>query len=239
MKPTSLPMADLQKAMGHCFKKAELLETALCHSSFVNEHALVLKDNERLEFLGDAVLNLVIGHLLMERFPRVREGDLSRIRASLVNERQLASVARVLDLGAHLRLGRGEEQTRGRDKDSILADAYEALVAAVYRDGGFDAAFAFVRRCFADILAGLNVAESIHDAKSRFQEEVQMRYKLTPVYRTVAEEGPDHDKVFHVEVRVRNLCTRGTGKSKKLAEQDAAAKALLLLTSGNQGSLQG
>ncbi|MDY0162127.1 ribonuclease III [Desulfobotulus sp.] len=233
MKKFPAAMADLERVMGYGFRNPDLLETALCHASFVNEHALALKDNERLEFLGDAVLNLVIGHLLMDRFRQVREGDLSRIRASLVNERQLASVARALNLGQHLRLGRGEEQTRGRDKDSILADAFEALVAAVYRDGGFDPAFTFVKRCFGGIIEALDVAESIHDAKSRLQEEVQMRHRATPVYRVVGEEGPDHDKVFHVEVRVQNLCAQGAGKSKKLAEQDAARKALRLLEKKN------
>ncbi|TWI75658.1 RNAse III [Desulfobotulus alkaliphilus] len=222
-------MADLEKAMNYCFKNLQILENALCHSSYVNEQALILKNNERLEFLGDAVLSLVIGHLLMEHFREMREGDLSRIRASLVNERQLASVARKLHLGSHLRLGRGEEQTNGRNKDSILADAFEALVAAVYRDGGFNAAFGFISRCFLPIIRHMDVAESINDAKSRLQEEIQMRYKVTPSYRIVGEEGPDHDKIFHVEVSAEKICARGSGKSKKIAEQDAARKALGML----------
>ncbi|MCW7754603.1 ribonuclease III [Desulfobotulus sp. H1] len=227
---TFLSMKVLQEAIQYSFHNPEVLDNALCHSSYVNEQALVLKNNERLEFLGDAVLSLVIGHLLMDHFRDVREGDLSRIRASLVNERQLAEVARQLDLGAHIRLGRGEVQTNGRNKDSILADAYEALVAAVYRDGGFEAAFAFVARCFGPILARLDMREGIHDAKSRLQEEVQMRHKVTPVYRIVGEEGPDHDKIFHVEVEAHRLTARGAGKSKKLAEQDAARKILEMMS---------
>ncbi|MDL2286603.1 ribonuclease III [Desulfococcaceae bacterium OttesenSCG-928-F15] len=219
----------LQKEMGHKFKSPFLLETALSHTSFANEQAGVVADNERLEFLGDAVLNLVIGHLLMDRFRDIREGDLSRVRSSLVNESRLAGLARSLFLGKYLRLGRGEIQTQGQNKDSILADAFEAIVAAVYLDGGFDAAFSFVERRFEDIFMGLDPKEILQDSKSRFQEEAQMRYKITPQYKTLSEEGPDHEKTFCVEVQMKHIRVQGTGKSKKLAEQDAARRALELM----------
>lgn len=219
----------LQEEMGYRFGNPFLLETALSHASFANEQAHGAANNERLEFLGDAVLNLVIGHLLMDRFRGIREGDLSRIRSSLVNETRLADVARELFLGNYLRLGRGEIQTHGQDKDSILADAFEALVAAVYLDGGFDAAFSFVERRFEEILSDLDPGEILQDPKSRFQEEAQMRYKITPQYKTLSEEGPDHEKTFRVEVQMRHIRMQGTGKSKKLAEQDAAKRALALL----------
>lgn len=216
----------LQEDMGYRFRHASFLETAIRHASFANEQANNTENNERLEFLGDAVLNLVVGHLLMDRFRNLREGDLSRIRSGLVNESRLADVARGLDLGAYLRLGRGESQTNGRNKDSILADAFEALVAAVYLDGSFDAAFSFVRLRFEPILSSLDPQDILQDAKSRFQEEAQMRYKITPQYRILSEEGPDHEKTFYVEVQMKHLCVQGVGKNKKLAEQDAARRAL-------------
>lgn len=223
-------LAVLEAAIGHTFENRMFLETAVCHSSFVNEHVGPLTDNERLEFLGDAVLNLIVGHLLMERFPDVQEGDLSRTRANLVNERTLADVARKITLGSHMRLGRGELQTNGGNKNSILADAFEAVVAAVYKDGGFNAAFDFVARQFASIIEEIGNLESHYDAKSRLQEMVQVSHKTMPVYKVVKEEGPDHDKTFHVVVRIHNQTAEGVGKSKKAAEQKAARSALELLT---------
>jgi ribonuclease III len=212
------------------FKNEALLHEACRHSSFVNEQtAMDLPDNERFEFLGDAVLNLVVGHILMERFPEWKEGELSRMRASLVNETQLATIARILGLGAHIQLGRGEEQTHGREKSSILANTFEAVVAAVYLDGGFDAVHPFIATHFSDLLETLHSPAESYDYKSQLQEYVQAHQRVMPQYSIINESGPDHDKTFIVQLEVKALKTEGVGKSKKLAEQDAAKNALEIL----------
>lgn len=217
----------LQERLGHCFRNGVLLTEALRHSSFVNEQADPrLRDNERLEFLGDAVLNLVVGDLLMRAYPDLREGDLSRIRANMVNETQLADIARGLALGRYLQLGKGEMQTGGGDKNSLLANALEALIAAVYLDGGFEAAFAMIENQFQGLVDGALELNYGQDYKSRLQEAVQGRNREVPRYRVVEETGPDHDKTFGVVVAIGDTEIRGTGKSKKLAEQDAAREAL-------------
>ncbi len=219
--------SGIERRLHYEFKDKCLLAEALRHSSYVNERAAAqLRDNERLEFLGDAVLNLVIGHLLMQFSPDLKEGDLSKNRASLVNESRLAAIARDLDLGAYLQLGKGEIQTNGREKNSILADAFEALMAAIYLDGGFDAAFRIIKACFAPLIEHLHSAT---DAKSRLQEQVQLKHGVIPTYKVIREDGPDHDKTFWVRVTIRNIETEAAGKSKKAAEQQAAQKALDLL----------
>lgn len=226
-------MNRLQTALGHRFKRRELLAEALRHRSYVNENPPDgLRDNERLEFLGDAVLGLAVGHLLMRNRSDLSEGDLSRTRAGLVNETQLADIARSLEIGNHLQLGRGERQTGGQNKNSILADAFEAVVAAIYLDGGFDAAFDFVRRQFSGLLDTVGPAASETDFKSRLQEQVQLSHRITPTYHVVDEQGPDHDKTFTVAVTVGDMEARGRGKSKKMAEQAAARKALGKLDAG-------
>lgn len=218
---------SLKTALGHQFRKPALLAEALRHRSYVNENPPDgLRDNERLEFLGDAVLGLAVGHLLMRTRPDLSEGDLSRTRAGLVNETQLAEIARSLEIGRHLQLGRGERQTGGQNKNSILADAFEAVVAAIYLDGGFDAAFDFVQRQFSGLLDSAGPAGTETDFKSRLQEQVQLSHRITPVYRVVKEEGPDHEKTFTVAVSVGEMEARGRGKSKKTAEQAAARAAL-------------
>lgn len=215
----------LEHRISYEFKKKGLLEEALRHSSYVNEQGdRDLRDNERLEFLGDAVLNLAIGHILMQRYPDLKEGELSRMRANLVNESTLASIARALDLGPFLRLGKGELQTSGHTKKSILGDAVEALIAAVYLDGGFDAALHLVERHFSDLLDTSSI-----DFKSRLQELLQGTLNVTPVYSVLQESGPDHDKTFRVCLNIRDLQVEGSGKSKKKAEQDAAREALEIL----------
>lgn len=217
----------LERALGHRFRDRKRLAEALRHRSYVNENPPDgIPDNERLEFLGDAVLGLVVGHLLMRTRPELSEGDLSRTRATLVNEAQLAEMARSLELGDHLELGRGERRTGGADKNSILADAFEAVVAAIYLDGGFHAAFDFVRRHFDGLISGAEPTASDADYKSRLQEQVQLSRHITPTYRVVSEEGPDHDKTFTVAVSVGELEALGEGKSKKTAEQAAARAAL-------------
>jgi ribonuclease III len=197
------------------------------HSSYVNElDDKSLKDNERLEYLGDAVLDLAVGHQLMERFPDLREGDLTRIRAALVNERQLARIACELDMGAYLSLGKGELHTHGREKPSILAGAMEAVIAAIYLDGGFDAAFDFVAEKFSNRIKKAASGSGIRDHKTLLQERAQDMLGKTPRYRVISESGPAHDKVFKVCAKVADYETFGEGKSKKRAAQQAAKKLL-------------
>lgn len=220
----------LEHHLGYVFDNREFLEHALRHSSFVNETPdKDVQDNERLEFLGDSVLSLIISHLLIDRFPDLNEGNLSKIRSSLVNENQLSGIARKIELGEFLRLGRGEVQSGGQDKNSILADGLEALLAAVYLDGGFHQAFDVVKRHFSDILDGLALFDELQDYKSRVQEIVQATGQSSPLYRIVREAGPDHDKTFEAELTIGDISFRGIGKSKKTAEQAAAQKAVRLI----------
>lgn len=220
----------LESLLGHRFADPSRLSTALTHRSFANEHASEgLADNEKLEFLGDAVLDLVVGHRLMDTFPQLAEGELSVTRAQVVSEQGLSEIATELGLGAFLRLGKGEERSGGRDKPSILADAFEAVVAAVYLDGGFSAVWDLVGRVLGARIAAVEFT-GFYDFKTRLQEAAQARLKATPVYRVVAEIGPDHDKIFEVAVLIGDdEWARAAGKSKKAAEQNAAAAAAFLL----------
>lgn len=224
---------ELTRKLNYEFKNTDLLVESLRHSSFVNEQLDTdLKDNERLEFLGDAVLNLIVGHILMQRYPDLKEGDLSRMRANLVNESQLASIARRIDLGSHIQLGKGEIQSEGWNKQSILANTFEAVIAAVYIDGGFDAAFKIIDGHFSFLINSVTTPTVNHDFKSQIQELVQMEYRSIPIYTVVHESGPDHDKTFRVQLTVGEVQTEGIGKSKKAAEQDAARKGLDILKAG-------
>ncbi len=223
-------IARLQEQLGYTFEDGELLERALTHKSFANENAdLGRTDNERLEFLGDAVIDLIVGHLLMDAFPELREGELSMMRAAIVSESGLAVVARQLDLGHYLSLGKGESQTGGRDKSSLIADGLEAVIAAVYLDGGFAASHQMVSALFADQIANASMP-GFSDFKTRLQELAQARYREPPYYEVVSETGPDHDKTFEVAVtlQARQLAS-AAGKSKKEAEQRAAEAALLVI----------
>jgi ribonuclease III len=221
-------LTALEHTLGYQFEDIDLLRVALQHSSYVNEQRdLDLQDNERLEFLGDAVLDLVITHVLMDHFPETREGELSRMRATIVNESQLADVAQKLNLGQYLLLGRGEALSHGQEKSSILADALEAVFAAVYLDGGLQATFEVIEKHFSDIVSQIGEKLGAEDFKSPLQELVQIRYKTIPDYTVVAESGPDHDKTFEVRLSIGTfLTTHGVGKSKKAAEQAAAQIAL-------------
>lgn len=226
-----VPPADVPTLAAYAFKNPALLTEALTHKSHINERkSPVRRHNERLEFLGDAVLSLIVSDHLAKQFPRLSEGSLSKLKARLVSEACLAKAARRLDLGARLRLGRGEELSKGREKASLLADALEALIAAVYIDGGLDASRAFTLEVLGDELRVLETEQGKpggEDYKTRFQEYCQRRYDVLPRYVTVQETGPDHHKVFDVEVRVGGT-TMGTGRghSKKEAEQLAAQRAL-------------
>ncbi|MBW1971000.1 MAG: ribonuclease III, partial [Deltaproteobacteria bacterium] len=171
---TQINLSEFQRKLIYEFKNVDFLVESLRHSSFVNEHPeMDIQDNERLEFLGDAVLNLVVGHILMQRYPDLKEGDLSRMRANLVNESQLASIARKMDLGSHILLGKGEVQSKGREKKSILANTYEAVIAAVYLDGGFDAVFRIIDGAFSSLMDFVARPSANHDYKSQIQELVQ------------------------------------------------------------------
>jgi len=229
MRPdeTKARCAELEARLGHAFRNAALCETALTHTSWVNEAGQPERsDNERLEFLGDAVLDLVVSDLLMRRFPDRREGDLSRARAALVSEPGLAQVAVALELGRFILLGKGEERTGGRGRPSILANALEALLGAIYVDAGFDAAAAVASRLFESRIEEVDQHARL-DYKSRLQERAQALWQTAPVYEVVAEEGPDHDKRFEVALSLAGRpYGRAIGRSKKEAEQGAAAAAL-------------
>lgn len=221
-------MERVAQALGHPFADRSWLRIALTHRSYRHEHAkLVSRDNERLEFLGDAVLGACVARLLFERFPDLREGPLTRRRAELVCEAELANVARELGLGDALLLGKGEEKTGGRDKPRLLASAFEACVGAVVRDGGEPAAMALVERCFGK---RLERATGRRDHKSRLQEWAQGCGAGTPTYRVVGAEGPDHARRFEVVIELEGeVVAEGIGRSKSEAEQKAAAHALASL----------
>ena len=217
---------DIQERIAHRFRNKDLLERALTHKSYANENR-VLSHNERLEFLGDAVLNLVISEYLMNNCPDSTEGDLSRLRAAVVSEPALSLIAREMGLGSYLLLGKGEEQTGGRDKDSLLANSLEALIAAVYLDAGHEAVALFVIRYFEDLIKKTCTSRGSLDYKTELQELCQERLKTLPEYRVVSETGPDHKKQFTVELMIKSeVRGRGTGRSKKDAEQKAAKEAI-------------
>ncbi len=221
-------VSALEARTGMGFPDPATALAALTHKSYVNEHrGEGLADNERLEFLGDAVIDLAVSHRLMERFPEAREGELSKIRAAVVDEAGLAAMARAMDLGALLRLGRGEELTGGREKASLLADAMEAVIAAIYLGGGLDPVLRLVDRFLGEAFARAAAGTLDRDFKTQLQELAQSRHRSTPRYRVVGEHGPDHLKTFEVELDLRGeVLGRGTGRSKKDAEQAAAKLAL-------------
>lgn len=224
-------LKDLAARLSYSFNDIGLLEQALVHRSFLNERPEQdIKNNERLEFLGDAVLSVVISHLLVERFSEADEGKLSKFRARLVNENTLARLATDMELGRFLLLGKGEEITGGREKPSILSDAYEAVIAAVYLDGGFDAAFPLVSRQFSNLIDEVSATEIFSDYKTELQELTQEIFKAAPTYGLITETGPEHNKIFEVEVLIKGeRFGKGRGKAKKEAEQRAAMKTLEML----------
>ena len=218
----------LEEALGYRFNDPSLLDCALTHRSYANENPDLLKqDNERLEFLGDAVLTLCISDMLMKKFPDCTEGDLSKIRSSIVNEKPLARLARELRLGDYLLLGRGEEISGGRLKSSLLANALEAMIAAIYCDAGLDGVCGFVGRRFLPLLETGDIKILYRDYKTSLQEITQNRFRIIPRYSVLREFGPDHDKVFQIRVSVGDIVSAaGLGRNKKEAEQRAARKAL-------------
>jgi len=220
-------LAALQNRLGYTFRDENLLRLALTHPSIAHEQGVPVEHNQRLEFLGDAVLQLVLTRELYEKFPAFDEGPLTKARAKLVNRRTLAVHGRELGLGAHLILSRGEELHGGRERPSALADAYEALVGAIFLDGGFDGAREFILREFGAAFGGLTVIPILENPKGELQEFLQARSTEAPQYHVVSSSGPDHDRVFECTVHHAGVeLARGCGKSKKAAESEAALAAL-------------
>lgn len=224
-------MNKLENSIDYQFKNRAYLTEALTHSSFANEQhdrLVNARSNERMEFLGDAVISIVSAKFLYDKFPDMNEGDLSRLRSSLVCTESLSSFARKIHLGDYLYLGKGETNTGGADRDSILENAFEALTAAIYLDGGLEAAKKFVLSYLAPTLESHNI--NFKDYKSMLQEVIQENPGENVYYVITGSKGPDHDKEFEAEVRLNhNIIGKGTGKSKKSAEQAAAKEALRLM----------
>lgn len=225
-------LEELEASLQYTFKQPALLARALTHRSFANESPDETKDNQRLELLGDAVLGLIVTEYLFARYPTYDEGALSKMKAQLVCERTLATIARELDIGEHLLLGRGEAASGGRCKPSLLADAFEALVAAFYLDGGLEAAHGFIYRSHARAFDEVTSPINPQNAKSLLQEMVQDGSGIRPEYTIADVDGPPHQRTFtaHVKVGAR-VVGRGVGRSKKEAQRNAAAEALVQLRS--------
>ena len=221
-------LKELEQKIGYKFRDFSLLERAMMHSSYTNERSLPkYQCNERLEFLGDAVLELVSSEFLFKGSPKMPEGELTKTRASMVCEPSLALCARDIDLGSYLLLGKGEEATGGRMRDSVTSDAMEALIGAVYLDGGCTSAKEFIHRF---VLTDLEDKKLFYDSKTILQEMVQAEKLGTITYRLVKTEGPDHNKSFHTEVLIVNKVSgKGVGRTKKASEQQAAYEAILSL----------
>jgi len=219
-------LKEFQKNIGYQFKQEMLLRQALTHSSYAHEKNLKERmDNERLEFLGDAVLEVVSSEFLYKNHPEMNEGQMTKLRASLVCEQSLAACARQLELGRFLLLGNGEDLTGGRERDSILSDAWEAVIGAMYLDGGFTSAKEFILKY---VLTDIEHKKLFYDSKTMLQELIQNKYKQTLHYVLLSEEGPDHNKIFTVQAYMDDTpLSTGKGRTKKAAEQNAAYQSLL------------
>ncbi|MGF7057252.1 ribonuclease III [Brassicibacter mesophilus] len=230
-------LKEIQQKIGYKFKNINLLNWALTHSSYANEHKRFnITYNERLEFLGDSVLGLVVSDYIFTKYPNYPEGDLTKLRATVVCEPSLSFVARKINLGKYLLLGKGEEVTGGRERVSILADAFEAVIGAIYLDGKLGNARKFVLKYLSVVIEkAVNGGELFTDYKTQLQEKLQKKTKSKIEYKVVLEEGPDHNKIFHTEVSVKNkVLGVGVGKSKKEAEQNAAKRALNRMDEKNE-----
>ena len=231
-----MALAELQNRLGYSFREEQLLRLALTHPSVAHEANTPTQHNQRLEFLGDAVLQLVLTRELYDKFTAFEEGPLTKARAKLVNRRALAEHARVLGLGTHLILSRGEETHGGRERPSALADAFEAVLGAIFLDGGFQAAREFVLREFTADFGELAEPPGIENPKGELQELLQARSPEAPEYQTISVTGPDHDRLFECIVQHGGIeLARGSGKSKKLAESNAARAALKILRAQTEG----
>lgn len=246
-------LGDLENALGHAFRKPELLVCALTHRSLANEQAVdedePAESNERLEFLGDAVLGLVVGEALFVAHPDLQEGELTRMRAQLVSRQHMAEVAAAVELGRYLRLSRGEDRSGLRRKSTVLSNTMEAVIGALFLDGGLEPVRLFVKRrvmgeAAEQLARDLRSGAALGNFKSALQEHLQAAHAGSPVYKVKSESGPDHRKRFLVEVRLKAAegepgkpLARGVGTTKKLAEQDAARRALSRLTSRDSVAL--
>ena len=229
-------LAELQARLGYQFRAEALLRLALTHPSIVHDANTPQPHNQRLEFLGDAVLGLVLSRELYEKFPNANEGQLTKSRAKLVNSAALAAHGRALNLGVHLILSRGEENTGGRERASAMTDAFESVLGAIYLDGGLEAAGEFILREFSGDIAELAMPTGIENPKGELQELLQGRSTTAPVYETISAEGPDHDRQFICAVLHDGVeLARGNGKSKKTAESEAALAALKKLREETAG----
>ncbi len=226
---------ELQQNIGYQFKQEALLRQALTHSSYAHEKNLKeLMDNERLEFLGDAVLEVVSSEFLFKNHPEMNEGQMTKLRASLVCEQSLAACARGLDLGNFLLLGNGEDLTGGRERDSILSDAWEALIGAMYLDGGFTSAKEFILKY---VLTDIEHKKLFYDSKTMLQELIQNKYKQSLHYILLSEDGPDHNKIFTVQAYMDDTpLSTGKGRTKKAAEQNAAYQSLIKFSQDEKAS---
>lgn len=223
-------MISLENKLGYKFKNINLLKNALTHSSYANEVRNGFSSNERLEFLGDSVLSIIVSDYIFNKFPKMPEGELTRLRSSLVCEKALCEFSRELNLGDYLLLGKGEEKSGGRERDSILADAFEAVLAAIYIDGGMEPAKKHVMNFVLREIKHHSSEDTFKDYKTNLQEIIQQNPEESISYILTDESGPDHDKSFTVEVRMNsNVIGVGSGKSKKQAEQMAAKEALRLM----------
>ena len=217
----------LQKTLGYTFSDIRLLNKALTHKSYVNERSELLKHNERFEFLGDSVLDVLVSDYLVSEFSDYAEGTLSKIRAAVVNETCLADLARKIELGKYLLLGKGEDFSGGRNKSSILADAFEAVAGALFRDGGLESASQVFLPLLKGEISNFSHSWDFRDFKSELQEYTQNKWVCTPKYKVVNELGPDHAKEFEVTVTIKSQVKgQGSGSSKKEAEQAAAKMAM-------------
>jgi len=225
-------LKEFQKNIGYQFKQEMLLRQALTHSSYAHEKNLKERmDNERLEFLGDAVLEVVSSEFLYKNHPEMNEGQMTKLRASLVCEQSLAACARQLELGRFLLLGNGEDLTGGRERDSILSDAWEAVIGAMYLDGGFTSAKEFILKY---VLTDIEHKKLFYDSKTMLQELIQNKYKQTLHYVLLSEDGPDHNKIFTVQAYMDETpLMTGKGRTKKAAEQNAAYQSLLKFEQGD------
>jgi ribonuclease III len=232
-------LRELEVKLQYQFKNKALLDQALTHRSFVHENLnLDWKNNERMEFFGDAILGFCISDLLVKSHEHFTEGRLSKLRASLVNERSLSAVAGMIDLGDYLRLGKGEESSGGKTKASILSDSLEAVVAAIYLDGGFACLTEWFHAFFVPLLER-NPEQFLHaDYKTALQQIAQKKFRDVPAYTLIGESGPDHCKLFEVRVSTGNITTEGAGRTKKEAEQEAARKALISMGNGPEEVLE-
>jgi ribonuclease-3 len=230
-------LGPLEENLGYKFKNIELLKTAVTHSSYANENKMkITENNERLEFLGDAILNLIVSHYLYKKYQDYPEGELTKIRATVVCESSLAFAARKINLGKYLLIGKGEETTGGRERDSILADASEALTGAIYIDSDFDTASKLLLKNFEeDIVYAVAKGDLFIDYKTELQEKFQRKKKSKIEYRVLKEVGPDHNKIFYMDVVVNDKTIgKGSGRNKKEAEQMAAKEALLIMGDRNE-----